>query len=381
MLQRAASVLRKARERGPGWFLGRLARELTIPGTAPGLALRRANCALLAGVRHMRPGQAGDPDTLYAFYDLEVSPITYDFAWFMVGAELRRRELGLGRLVTVVVPGGRNGLREEIPEYDSAVPEASRRWRLGNIVIPLAALLPEMGLVVAPDRPFASALHGRARHVYPDTYWPMLPVAFDYPPVVDALKRQGVSKLLRAPAQAGHYVSDWLAARNAGDREVVTVTLRQQGFGRARNSDVAAWESFVARLDRSRFFPVIVPDTDAAIRETDFGGDVAVMSEAAFSVPLRAGLYERARWNLGVNCGPLALCYLNDNCQYIMYKLVADGVAQANEELHARRGFTPGQPFPFALPGQILVWEDDRLDVIERTFAAAVQHAGHGRFG
>ena len=39
----------------------------------------------------MRRGDPGYTRTLLAFYDLKVAPVTFDFLWFLVGAELARR--------------------------------------------------------------------------------------------------------------------------------------------------------------------------------------------------------------------------------------------------------------------------------------------------
>src|SRR3569833_2072333 len=100
----------KFRERGPGWALRRLLLEVREPITVPGRGLRNALAAAERAVRTARTPIDGKErhtdlaNTLYAFYDLEILPLTYDVATFLALADLERKRLGLARLHVVVVP-------------------------------------------------------------------------------------------------------------------------------------------------------------------------------------------------------------------------------------------------------------------------------------
>src|SRR4029453_9096309 len=80
--------------------------------------------------------------TLFAFYDLQVSPITFDFLWFLVGADLERRRRGLEAVHVVIVPGRASGLRRERDDYEGVVDAEARTQRISNILFPACALLP-----------------------------------------------------------------------------------------------------------------------------------------------------------------------------------------------------------------------------------------------
>ena len=67
-----------------------------------------------SGVRPCRR-HFGEADTLYAFYDLGVAPITFDFLWFLVGAELERERRGLSAVHAVIVPGPLSGAAQREP--------------------------------------------------------------------------------------------------------------------------------------------------------------------------------------------------------------------------------------------------------------------------
>src|SRR6185312_591726 len=89
----------KLRTEGLSWLSARLKREWQMPTTGMGQALYRAVRSFRGGGRDL---PLFDGDRLYAFYDLAVAPLTFDFLWFLVGAELRRRRDGLAAIEVVI---------------------------------------------------------------------------------------------------------------------------------------------------------------------------------------------------------------------------------------------------------------------------------------
>ena len=178
--------------------------------------------------------------------------------------------------------------------------------------------------------------------------------------------------MLESPLQAQRFVDVWLAPRLDG-RRLVTITLRDYAFMTDRNSDTRAWTTFARRLPRDRYLPVFVPDTERTLDPTPEAlQGLAILPEAAWSVPLRLALYERAFLNLGVNNGPLLMGALSARPHLLVFKMITPSVSQTTEEFMRRLGFDIGGQLPFATPWQRLVWEDDRLEVIEREFSAMV---------
>jgi hypothetical protein len=198
--------------------------------------------------------------------------------------------------------------------------------------------------------------------------------------------------VLRATEQALADVERFLAARaaaadpaadsnggargstRAGKRRVVTITLRAYRYMPARNSNLAAWAGFARGLDPERYFPVIVPDTEQAIEglPAELEG-LTTMPEAAWNLPIRMALYQRAWLNMGVNNGPMGLCWLNDRTRYVTVKMATPGVPQTALDYMRSLGFEAGQSMPFATPYQEMVWQDDTPDVIAAAFARMVQ--------
>jgi len=313
--------------------------------------------------------------TLFAFYDLAVAPITFDFLWFLAGADLCRRRLRLERVHIVVVPGRQGGVRREHDDYEAVISAEARRGRVHNIVIPSCSLLPTCkGVTYAASREQAGFVRAvMSDHIYPSGYEPALPI---YPGPAACLEaaRQGDRAIacLRAPPERLRDIDRWIATHAKG-RHIIAITMRSYGYMRARNSNVDAWVAFARLLDTARFVPVFVPDLDQTLDGLPAAlADFLVHPEAAWNIGLRMALYERAFLNISANTGPIGLCWLNARTHYATLKMAVAGVPQTTADYYRVLGFEPGESFPFATHFQELVWEDDNLEAIKRAFARAV---------
>jgi hypothetical protein len=363
-------LLHKLRDGGLLWLAARVRDEVGMPRTAAGQAVFRTVRGIGRNLgRSRRRIVANAPaDILYAFYDLGVAPVTYDFLWFLAGAELERERRGLASIHAVIVPGPHHGLRKENGEVEKLIDPATRRARIGTVLVPACALLPSVsGVTVASSRAEAGLLAGLAGGaVFPARYEPVVP---SYPGPKEALRlarEEGRQvAVLRATATDLQAVDGWLAAHGCRG-QVITITLRGYDYVPARNSNVAAWAAFARRLDPVRFSVVIVPDTAQTFDgvPAEFAG-LPVFPEAAVAVGLRMALYERAYLNLGVNNGPMGLCWLNQRTRYITFKILSEAAAQTTPEYMEFLGFEIGQSLPFATPCQRWVWEEDTLEIIE----------------
>ncbi len=363
------------RERGLGWLLAKATVEVKAPGRLAAKILRVAVvCAYLIamwlGSLLLWPFQRRG--SLYLFYDLDVSPITFDFCWALAAAERLRKLRRLGSVRVVFVPGRTDGLRLERPDYEAVINKTARRLRLQNILLPAVSLLPSADdATVCTSRREATLLRLLAgRNVYPAPSGPFLPVR-PYPLDLLLLARSGeaISLPLRSSAQAFSQIAGSLSG-GLGERRLVTITLRDYQYMPARNSNHAAWAAFARGLDGDRYFPVVIPDTanaDGPIPEVFEG--MLFYADAARDLGIRMAVYESAYLNLMVNTGPHLLCMFNDRCRYLMFKILTESVPQTTEQYMRELGFEIGETPPFSTPYQKWVWEDDDLDVIVREFA------------
>jgi hypothetical protein len=326
--------------------------------------------------RRLVPPPAAAVSTLYAFYDLSVAPITFDFLWFLAGADLARRERGLAQIHVVIVPGPHHGLRAEDEDYEMIVDASARGWRVNNILVPACGFLPTVaGVTIAGSRAHAAYVRSAmARHVYPAGFELSAPTYHHPSESLYAAKEHGSEvAVLRAPEAARRAANQWLST-HAGERRAIVITLRNYDYMPARNSNLAAWVEFAKGLDRRIYVPIIVPDVDQTLAGLPAEvGEFSVCAEATWNLGLRLALYEGAYLNLGVNGGPMGLCQLSRFTRYVTFKIVMPGVPQTSEAFLRSLGFTVGESFPFASPYQKLLWhESDDLEVIRREFAAMV---------
>lgn len=341
--------------------------------------LRHLLGLLLAPARRLpqhRTAPGGEAGTLYAFFDLQVAPITYDATWLVAAADAARRRQGLTRIHFVIVPGTKDGLREERAAYEAVVDPDIRVWRLHNLVIPIFGLVPSCaGYTVLPTRAEAEALRAAAgARVYPAHYEPMLPVGSHPAELLETARREpGEIGVLRSAPQGLRFVERWSRPRLQG-RRLVTITLRDYAFMTERNSSLEAWAAFARRLDQAVYLPVFVLDTDRTLDPVPEPlARFEVFREPSWNVGLRMALYESSYLNLGVNNGPLIMAIFNARARVLMFKLITPSVPQTTEAFMRQLGFQIGEQLPFATRFQRWVWEDDTLEVIEREFAAMVE--------
>ena len=374
-IERVRRIGPKMRALGWRWALGRLLEELTIPTSGPMRALRTVNAGLYGAVLWV----FGWPVRLLTvrrqavtlFYDLDVSPITYDFCFALVAAEAMRLRRHLTRIDVVIVPGRVDGLRREDEDYEAAVDSESRRWRLDNILLPLCRLLPSVASVtVCGDRYQAGWIRLlRAGAHYPAGYWPRFPLAHHPGDVLAAARAGTVIRPLRAPEQARRYVREWLDD-HVGAGRVVAITLREYQFMPERNSNRAAWTDFAARIRAEGFLPVFVPDTEVAMaRIPDDLRDFPVFTPACWNLALRMALTEAAWLNMMVNNGPFGLAAFSD-APYLMFKILTPSVRMTTEAYMTSLGYRIGETPPMSSALQKWVWEDDTPAAIAREFAA-----------
>jgi hypothetical protein len=130
----------------------------------------------------------------------------------------------------------------------------------------------------------------------------------------------------------------------AQGRRCVTITLRSYGYMPDRNSNEAAWVAFARRLDPEKYLPVFVLDTERTLDPTSPSlAEFAILREASWNIGLRLALYEASFLNLGVNNGPMNLCWLGARTSYLTFKMVTPSVPQATEEFIRSRGFEIGR--------------------------------------
>jgi hypothetical protein len=368
----------KLRTGGLRWLAERLRQEWKMPRTKPGQILYSAVRQVGRSLYPPRKNDifAAPSGVLHAYYDLAVAPITFDFLWFLVAVEIERRKTKLSSVHIVIVPDRDGGVRREDPAYEQVIDASSRVARIANILVPACNFLPTAsGVTIASSREQVQwQVEAIKPHIVPTGYEPVMPSYLDSTGPLRAA-RDGETNIgvLRAAAQDLSAVDRWLAAHHVTQPPVV-ITLREYQYMPARNSNLMAWATFARQLDPKRFSVVFVRDTETCF--DPIPGELegfTIFPEASVNLGLRMALYQRALVNLGVNNGPMGLCWLNERTRYITFKMITHGVPQTRPEYFSFLGFEIGHSLPFATPVQELVWDNDNVDVITQKFFALIE--------
>ncbi len=370
----ASRIGRHVRRYGPRYLIRAPMNELRNPRLG---FTRWVRSGLVSAVDLFRasPREAGRcPDECLVFaFDLGCAPVTFDFATFLAGAELERRRRGLARIFVVFIPGSYDGLRRELPEYESAIAPSLRHWRKRHIVISMLTLLPTVqGYAMCPDRETAGAMLPEDRSVlFPADYRVWLPRQPEKRVVQDHVAA-GVSiwPMFRSTDRARQLVAEFLASV-CRDRRAVVITLRASAAAPRRNSRVDEWAEFARGLDRRRFTPIFVDDSEAPIdgcKSASLAGETFCDS-ARWNVEIRMALYEAAWLNLAVMHGPMELCWYSEASRYVLFLEVGTEPG-SSEEAITEGGARIGADLQFATPFQHVVWGRDDAATIATAFDA-----------
>lgn len=122
-----------------------------------------------------------------------------------------------------------------------------------------------------------------------------------------------------------------------------TVTLRRCWHNKAKNSDEKVWLEFADKIGA-----YVIPDFDAK----------------PMGLFERMSLYAGAEMNFGVPNGPTALCSMSP------YPITIFCDPATAIKGFAAHGIAEGEQYPYALPGQTLVWEKPTVESLMRKFKA-----------
>jgi len=372
-LQRLKLIKPKIKELGVSWFLKRVFVEFNKPTTTPGIKLRAITANGYGIILHTLAFPlriiTRDKKGLYLFYDLDVSPVTFDFCFALIAAELERKRKKLSHIHICIVPGTNDGLRKEDEDYEQIVDRNARHWRIHNLITPLTQHMPSVrGITICSTRKQATLFRLLyASGVYPKTYWPLFPIPHTPNEVLAHAQDRNTTHPFKATEQSKKYIAEWLKEKSRG-KKVVAITLRQYDFMPNRNSNLKAWTDFASIIKLEGYFPIFIEDTEASLspRASELNG-FEVCTAASWNMGIRMALYEAAWLNMLVNNGPFG-CLAFSECPYLMFKIITKGVRMTSPEYMQSLGYILDETPPFATDKQKWVWKEDSLETLLHEF-------------
>lgn len=330
---------------------------------------RRFGRRILANHKSPRLKSHGNtyPDSYMLFYDLEVSPLTFDFAWALCFADYMREKEGKENLHVVIIPGDLGGGRVEAKNYNTVIDLKARLSRIHTILVPMIELLKNNAtFTVCSTRKLAKQTFGNAFNRCPENYNFSFPVAHN---PKNSITIGSQIQRLQATSQGSVYIQQWLQGRRK-NRKLIVINLRDYPYMPLRNSNIEEWQKFVDLLDCREYFIVVIPDMYHVMENFNKLENVTVFPEVCFSLSLRMALYEEAYMNLGVSNGTMSLLWLNSKTNYIMFKILVPEVPQSSKDTLQAQGYTIGSSPGFVGKFQKWVWGSDDFESISSEFFA-----------
>jgi hypothetical protein len=300
---------------------------------------------------------------LFAFYDLDRSPVSFDFVHFLICAQ---KEANGDPIHVVIVPGTNKGFRQNDHKPISV---AEKIWRVDHILVPLAKLA-GASLTLAPTREFAAnLLASQAQRIFPAGYRTNFPRAYYTMGLARRAVEEGAKPQFKASERAHEHVD---VAIREGGRPVVSITMRNTHTP-TRNSNRDAWLTFADALDARGYLPVIVPDTEDVSR----GCSIWDYPSAAIDLDLRLALYERATMNMASSGGPFVLSLYTYKPTIYFLNVDPEPFIDENGKKHwaptekffaENVGMQRGDQWPGSGPMTRIVWAKDTYENIVRAF-------------
>lgn len=269
---------------------------------------------------------------LTAYYDLAVSPPTFDFVTALCMMERERVRVGAEGVEVVLLPGPHCGFRKA-PLWPFTT--EAREAALSSIVIPMISLLPSCVGIRRQDNRDASgygvftALHGFPNHM--------------------TLLREGIRPLRALDPRPGNYI---------------TITLREAEHWPSRNSNLTEWLTVAEAIQRLGYRVIFIRDTLKADEPLE-GFETSPL--ASRDLLVRADLYAGAVTNLGTGSGPMCLA-LFMGAPFIMAKILVNDAVCCDEHFFASCGWHKGEQYPTSPGYQRVIWADDKAETVLAAF-------------
>lgn len=313
--------------------------------------------------------------TLYAFYDLEKSPSSFDIIPFLALAEdYRVKETKCNTIHVIIVPGSNHGFRSvSNPHNTDNWDLENKRWRLRNLLPDCCWLLPSCKAVsVLETRKEAELIYKNAAHVFPEINY-TIGTPIERYNWINIFKRaiiKGVIDLpLKAPEMAKIHVKRWLDFI-APNKKIVTLNLRET-IETPRNSSIESWAAFYHLINNKEYQPIFVRDAENNLSSLPLELKNTIIFPEANHVEYRSALYELSYLNMFVSNGTAAMAWFNPNVNYITFKLLSKipEYTSCSIEFFALQGFAVGEQPEFVKKNQKWIWNyEDNLESLVNGF-------------
>lgn len=366
-----SKIISKVRTLGFKWFINRIRIEFKTPrlkATKPIIFFIHSVVSFFSKLIFSSKNKSYiDADEVLVVYDLNSQPITFDFAYFLVGAEVFAKQNGKSKLFIWFVPRDEAAFDSADSEYLNIVDQASQNWRFNNILIPLARMHAACSGYGILSEGFHLEKLVNNDLIYPQKYSRRLSPVMNYQEIMRSISLSSF-RGFQAPVQAKRYINSWKNYSKISS-PIVSITLRNYGYDPSRNSNIKEWVKFADWLSRRGYTPVFIPDVDACWQPDDGLGSHLVFTDACWNLEIRMAFYNSCFLSFFYSNGVGALAQLNKNIRCIAMNPIIEDSLWAYGDRDTHYGLKPDQRrYDFAEAFQWFSWKRDSFENIKSEF-------------
>ena len=282
--------------------------------------------------------------TLFCFYDMAVSPCSYDFFTFLYSAENCRIRRGLDCIDLSIVKGPSHNFRKD----NIRTHEQNENFFL-NVIIPGISLVPSCVTHRWIDRNEINNKFLEPLEVFPRGYSAQNPTA-DYVghDTVASKLRQDTPGCFRAPNYAKNLASEFISTK-LNNLPFICVTAREierDNKNDTRTLDVDIWNEAIEQINRLGIHTVLIRDTISAFSNQSLLQNVTEFPVGSIHLPLRQALYEKSVINFSKNNGPGMLQLFTKNHNVYFHECDEEVTALSSKWFSANYGMVKGSQLP-----------------------------------
>jgi hypothetical protein len=202
---------------------------------------------------------------------------------------------------------------------------------------------------------------------YPEGFSENYSPRFDYKETIRSLNLTSY-KGFQTPLQGQKYINEWMNYAEIVS-PIVSISLRNYGFDRKRNSNIKEWVKFADWVSQRGYTPVFIPDVDACWQPDDRLERHIVFTDACWNLELRMAFYDACFVSFFYSNGLVALAQLNKNIRCISMHPVIKDSKEATIEIYKSHGMPIGErKSDFGETFQWLSWKQDSFENIKSEF-------------
>ncbi|XOV79278.1 MAG: hypothetical protein ACFHVJ_20565 [Aestuariibacter sp.] len=298
---------------------------------------------------------------LHVYYDLRVSPVTFDIVKFLLLSEIEKCRIGAKQIHLNIVLPDHADLAQMTERYaklsSKEVPLEFFTARIENILIPCSKLIESITKVSVIERANL-CVNMELKNVFPPTDYVLNNKPYyGIECLMSALR---VGKCLPSITVPCHIKKN-LLQRFQFKNPTLTITLRRTLYETWRNSNLAAWISFAKERIRDGYDIIWIDDPEGEyLDKQTLPGQVLQEN----TILLFAAIYEQSDCNFFVNGGTAALARFNHFATSVSFKLFDERSGATNRRFWLEKGIIPGTQFEFLSPRHLQCWESDSSENI-----------------